>query len=63
MNSILNTLGHIGDIFATPMFGIGIYYFYNIKNKTLIEIILFLFCIIGFGADLIFSINYLYYVI
>jgi len=59
MNPIISKIVHIGDILAVPMFGLGIYYFYNIKNKTLIELILYLFCIMGFIADSIFSISFL----
>jgi hypothetical protein len=54
----IDELTHIGDIFAVPLFALGIYYFYKIKNKKLIEVILLLFCIIGFMADFIFTISY-----
>ena len=54
----IGELTHIGDIFATPLFALGIYYFYNIKNKKPIELLLFFFCIIGFIADFIFTLSY-----
>ncbi len=54
----IRELTHIGDIFAIPFFGLGIYYFYNIKSKKIIELLLLLFCIIGFISDIIFTLSY-----
>ncbi len=54
----ISELTHIGDIFAVPFFALGIYYFYNIKNKNTIELFLLFFCIIGFIADSIFTLSH-----
>jgi hypothetical protein len=51
----------IGDIFAVPFFALIIYYFYNKKNKTKIEIILLLFGISGFLIDILFTILWIYF--
>ena len=53
MNKMMN-LPRLGDIAAVPLFLLGIIYFNNIKNRNNIENILFLFCIIGFVADIYF---------
>ena len=53
-------LVRIGDIFAIPMFGWLIYYFWKIKNKTYEEYILYILVICGFIIDLSFSINYIF---
>jgi hypothetical protein len=52
-------LSHIGDIMAIPLFGLGIYYFYNKKNKNMIEWILLYFMIMGLLFDVYFSYNYI----
>ena len=52
-------LSHIGDIMAIPLFGLGIYYFYNKNNKNMIEWILLIFVVIGFICDVYFSYNYI----
>ena len=46
---------HIGDIVAIPFFGLLIYYFYNIENKSLFEYILYYFCVAGFVLDISFT--------
>jgi hypothetical protein len=50
---------HYADVLAVPMFLIASIYFIQKKNKTLIEIILTLFVIIGFFADFFFTYNFL----
>jgi len=50
-----NRLSHYGDIFAIPLFGLMITYFYNIENKTLTEKILLLFSIFGFALDILYT--------
>jgi len=52
-------MSHIGDIMAIPLFGLGIYYFYNKNNKNMIEWILLYFMIMGFIFDVYFSYNYI----
>lgn len=56
MNEYIN----VADIIAIPFFGIMTYYFYKKKNKTLIEYILYLFGIMGFIIDTVFSIIFIY---
>lgn len=51
-------ISHIGDIFAIPLFGLAIYYFYQIQKKNWIEWILFLFVSIAFICDIYFTYNY-----
>ena len=58
-NFIYNNISHIGDICAIPLFGISIIYFYNIKNKTILENILLYFNISGFLLDIIFTYQFL----
>lgn len=48
-------LVHYGDILAVPCFFIAFIYFYQKKNKTLLEIFLMLFVLCGFIADFIFT--------
>ena len=52
-------ISHYGDILAIPFFGLLVNYFYNIKNKSIIEYILFYFSIAGFVLDIIFTYIYL----
>jgi len=52
-------ISHIGDIIAIPFFYLLIIYFYNIKNKNLLEYILLLFSISGFILDILFTIQFL----
>jgi hypothetical protein len=59
MNKFAEKLTHIGDIIATPFFLLLTIYFYNIENKTNLEIILFLFSLSGFLIDFAFSYFYL----
>jgi hypothetical protein len=55
---MLKNIVHIGDIFAIPMFLLAIIYFYKIKDKNLIEYILFLFSIGGFLFDIFFTVMF-----
>lgn len=59
MEKIKEHISHIGDILAIPLFGLLVIYFYRIKNKTIMEYILFLFSISGFVLDSIFTYNYI----
>ena len=43
----VENFNHYGDILAIPFFALLTYYFYTIKYKTLVEYILFYFCISG----------------
>lgn len=48
-------LAHYGDMLAIPFFALLTIYFYNIKNKTILEYILFLFSISGVVLDIIYT--------
>lgn len=56
---MLKDLIHYCDLLAVPCFLIAFIYFYTKNNKTLLEIFLMIFVLIGFIADSIFSYNYL----
>lgn len=51
----LKNVAHYGDILAIPMFMIGIVYFHLLEGKTILEIIIFVFLILGFIADIMFT--------
>ena len=51
----INLLPHIGDILAIPFFGLLVYYFFHLNNRTFLEDILLLFSFIGFFADILFT--------
>jgi hypothetical protein len=61
-NNIINNLSHYGDILAIPFFGLLVVYFYNIKNKSLLEYILFCFSILGFLLDILYTYIFLSHV-
>jgi len=48
-------LAHYGDILAIPFFALLTIYFYNIKNKSILEYILFLFSISGVVLDIVYT--------
>lgn len=52
-------LSHYADILAIPLFALLTLYFYNIKQKTVIEYILFCFAITGFVLDICFTVLFL----
>lgn len=52
-------LSHYGDILAIPFFGLLIYYFYEIVNKSTMEYVLFAFSTMGFILDIFYT--YLFY--
>jgi hypothetical protein len=58
-NNIIKNSSHYGDILAIPFFALLIIYFYNIKNKSILEYILFYFSIAGFVLDILYTIMFL----
>ena len=54
-NKFINNVSHYGDILAIPFFGVLTIYFYNIKDKTLLEYLLLLFSLAGFILDSFFT--------
>ena len=52
----LRFTSHVFDIFTIPFFVLLFFYFYEIKNKTPIEWILYVFSIIGSVGYIIFTI-------
>ena len=59
-SDIINNSSHYGDILAIPFFALLVIYFYNIKNKSTLEYILFYFSIAGFVLDILYTIMFLY---
>ena len=60
MDDLITYISNIGDILAIPFFGLLVFYFYNIKNKTKLEYLLYLFSISGFILDIIFTYLFVY---
>lgn len=55
----MNMLCHYGDILAIPFFALLINYFYNIEKKTQTEYLLFIFSILGFILDILYTIIFI----
>lgn len=60
-SNIIKNLSHYGDILAIPFFGLLVFYFYNIENKTIIEYILLFFSVSGFILDILYTFIFLSY--
>ncbi len=56
---MIKNLDRYGDILAIPFFILLSFYFYKIKNKTILEYILLVFSIGGAIADIIFTIYFI----
>jgi hypothetical protein len=54
-----NKLAHYGDMLAIPFFAITFYYFYQIEEKTTLEMLLTLFIGITLIADILFTVIFL----
>jgi hypothetical protein len=54
-NKLINNISHYADILAIPFFMLLTIYFYNIKDKTLLEYFLLLFSFAGFILDSFFT--------
>lgn len=52
---MLKNISHWGDIIAIPFFLLLCIYFYQIRNRNLIENILFLFSIVALMMDILFT--------
>ena len=61
-DNIIKNLSHYGDILAIPFFGLLVIYFYNIKNKSIIEYVLLCFSITGFVLDILYTYIFLYHI-
>ncbi len=55
----MKDISHKADILAIPFFLLTFLYFYNIKNKSLLEFVLMLFAFSGLILDSIFTYNYI----
>ena len=55
MTKFENNISNYGDILAIPFFALLFIYFFNIKDKTPLEYILFLFSIGGFVLDILYT--------
>ena len=53
--NFIKNCSHYGDILAIPFFGLSVIYFYNIKHKSILEYVLFMFSIIGFVLDILYT--------
>lgn len=51
----ISNISHYGDILAIPFFALLIIYFYNIKNKNIMEYLLYFFSISGFILDVLYT--------
>lgn len=56
---LTNRLAHLGDILAIPFFALTFYYFYQIEEKTLLELALTVFIFITLLCDILFTFIYL----
>jgi hypothetical protein len=56
---LTNKLAHYGDILAIPFFVITLYYFYQIDNKSWLEVIITMFLTIGLLCDILFTYTFL----
>lgn len=52
-------LRKVGDVFAVPMFLLLISYLLHKSERTNIENVILFFAVVGFIADLTFSVEYL----
>ena len=48
-------ISHYGDVLAIPFFALLMIYFNNIKEKSILEYVLFSFAISGFVLDIIYT--------
>ena len=55
MNRFIGNISHYGDICAIPFFGLLVFYFYKIEEKTPMEYVLYLFSICGFVLDILYT--------
>jgi len=54
-NNFIKNCSHYGDILAIPFFALLVIYFYNIKNKSILEYVLLCFSISGFILDILYT--------
>lgn len=54
-NNFIKNFSNYGDILAIPFFALSIIYFYNIKDKSIIEYVLLWFSISGFILDILYT--------
>ena len=60
INISLKEIPKWADAFAIPLWALAIFYFYQIEEKTPIEMILFLWTILGFSLDVLFTLMNFY---
>lgn len=56
---LTNKLAHYGDMLAIPCFSIVFYYFYQLENKTPLEILIMAFIFITLLIDIAFTVIFL----
>ena len=55
-------LNNLGDILAIPFFALSLKYFYEKKNKNILEKVLLLFSLVGLLADIAFTLKHFHIV-
>lgn len=58
MNKNIERISHYGDILAIPFFILLSMYFYSIEDKNPLEYLLFVFSVVGFFMDTLFTFFY-----
>lgn len=56
---LTNKLAHYGDMLAIPFFTIVLYYFYQLENKTSLEMLIMAFIVIALMCDIAFTVIFL----
>lgn len=59
MNKNIERISHYGDILAIPFFILLSMYFYSIEDKNPLEYLLFVFSVVGFFMDTLFTFFYI----
>jgi len=54
-NNFIENFCHYGDILAIPFFALLVFYFYTLKQKSILEYVLLLFSISGFILDIVYT--------
>ena len=61
-DNIIKNVSHYGDILEIPFFALLVIYFYNIKNKYIMEYVLLCFSITGFVLNILYTYIFLYHI-
>lgn len=58
MGVLLSKWSHWCDVLAVPLFGLAVWYFARIRQKTAVEWVLLAFCAAGLILDTVFSLAF-----